>query len=107
MRYEAGRDQAPRTPQSGPEPDEAIRKVVTRLSRPHASGGAVIERAAIVAEGADATAIIRWILAHAGQPETTVPTAPTRGLHGARLSGGAGTESGPPRRYVLPVGALT
>ena len=36
------------------EPDEAIRAVVTRLSRPHASGGAVIERAAILAEGADA-----------------------------------------------------
>ena len=66
----------------------------------------MIERAAIVAEGADATAIIRWILAHAGEPEATVPTAPARGLHGARPSGGAGTDGGPPRRYVLPVGAL-
>jgi hypothetical protein len=107
VRYETGSDQASTTRRSGPELDEAIRRVVTRLARPHASGGDVIERAAIVAEGADATAIIRWILAHAGQPETTVPTAPTRGLHGARLSGGAGTEGGPPRRYVLPVGALS
>jgi hypothetical protein len=94
-------------PESRPEPDEAIRAVVTRLSRPHASGGDVIERAAIVAEGADATAIIRWILAHAGQPETSVPRASSGGLHGARLSRGAGAEGGPPSRYVLPVGALT
>jgi hypothetical protein len=107
VRSEAGSDQASKTPQSGPELDEAIRAVVTRLARPHASGGDVIERAAIVAEGADATAIIRWILAHAGEPEPTGPTASPRGLHGARLSGGAGAEGGPPRRYVLPVGALT
>jgi hypothetical protein len=87
--------------------DDAIRAVVKRLSRPHASGGQVIERAAIVAEGADATAIVAWILAHAGHPEAIVPRAPTRGLHGARLSGGSGAESAVPRRYVLPVGALT
>jgi hypothetical protein len=93
-------------PEHGPEPDEAIRAIVTRLSRPHASGGEVIERAAIVAEGADATAIVRWILAHAGQPETAGPERPTRGLHGARMTGGSGSGDGPPRRYVLPAGAL-
>jgi hypothetical protein len=91
----------------GPEPDDAIRAVVTRLSRPHASGGDVIERAAIVAEGADATAIVTWITAHGGQPEAVVPRASTRGLHGARLSGVPVAESANPRRYVLPVGALT
>ena len=63
-RYDGGAGVMP--PEHGPEPDEAIRAIVTRLSRPHASGGDVIERAAIVAEGADATAIVQWILAHAG-----------------------------------------
>ena len=86
--------------------DDAIRAVVKRLSRPHASGGVVIERAAIVAEGADSMAIIKWILAHAGTPEATVAATPTGGLHGARKSGGAAMAGGPPRRYVLPVGAV-
>ena len=90
-----------------PEHDDAIRAIVTRLSRPNASGGAVIERAAILAEGADATAIVTWIMGHAGQPEAAAPRASARGLHGARLGGGSGAESGVPRRYVLPVGALT
>ena len=72
------------------EPDDAVRAVVKRLSRPCASGGAVIERAAILAEGADATAIVEWIIAHAGQPEAAVPRASTRGIHGTRASGGPG-----------------
>jgi hypothetical protein len=100
-------DEVSATPGIGPEPDAAIRAVVTRLSRPHASGGDVIERAAILAEGADAAAIVDWILAHAGQPEAPAREAAARGLHGGRLSGGAGAEGAPPRRYVLPVGALT
>jgi hypothetical protein len=107
MSFEAGSLPGSNPPDERPEPDEAIRAIVTRLSRPHPSGGAVIERAAIVAEGADATAIVRWILAHAGQPETSTPRATAGGLHGARLSGGAGAEGGPPRRYILPAGALT
>ena len=89
------------------ERDDAIREVVTRLSRPHASGGDVIERAAIVAEGADAAAIVAWILANSGRPEETPARAPARGLHAARLSSGAGTAGDTPRRYVLPEGALT
>jgi hypothetical protein len=84
-----------------PELDDAIRAVVLRLSRPHASGGSVIERAAILAEGADATAIVAWIIAHAGEPESVVPPTSTRGLHGGGLRA-----SDAPRRYVLPVGAL-
>jgi hypothetical protein len=67
----------------------------------------VIEHAAILAEGAEATAIVRWIIAHEGQPEAAVHRAPTRGLHGARLSGGPGAPSDRARRYVLPAGALT
>jgi hypothetical protein len=94
-------------PADAPEADDGIRAIVTRLSRPHASGGDVIERAAILAEGADANAIVDWILAHAGQPEATAPPASTRGLHGPRLSEGRGAEGGIPRRYILPVGALT
>jgi hypothetical protein len=86
--------------------DDAIRAVVKRLSRPHASGGVVIERAAIVAEGADSMEIITWILAHAGKPEAVAVATTTGGLHGARKSGAAATAGGPPRRYVLPVGAL-
>jgi hypothetical protein len=90
-----------------PEPDDGIRAIVTRLSRPHASGGDVIERAAILAAGADATAIVDWITAHDGQPEVTVPPAASRGLHGARSSDPLGADGGIPRRYVLPVGALS
>jgi len=82
--------------------DDAIRALVRRLARPHASGGVVIERAAIVSQGADATAIVEWIMAHAGQPEAAAPVAESRGLHGARLS----SSSAIPRRYVLPVDAL-
>jgi hypothetical protein len=88
------------------EPDDAFRAVVVRLSRPHASGGDVIERAAILAEGGDAAAIVAWIIAHAGEAEATVPRAPSRGLHGARLAGDPGATRDIPRRYVLPVGAL-
>jgi hypothetical protein len=87
------------------ELDDAIRAVVVRLSRPHASGGDVIERAAILAEGADAAAIVAWIIAHAGEAEATAPRASSGGLHGARMSHGSGA-SVSPRRYVLPVGAL-
>jgi hypothetical protein len=87
-----------------PAADDAIRALVRRLSRPHASGGLVIERAAIVSQGADATAIVAWILAHAGQAEAAAPVAPSRGLHGARHSGGS---SATPRRYVLPVDAVS
>jgi len=85
--------------------DATIRAVVTRLSRPQPSGGTVIERAAILAEGSDAEAIIKWILSHSGRPEAITPPAPARGLHGSRLHGG-GVEQHPPR-YVLPAGVLT
>ena len=84
--------------------DEAIRALVTRLARPHSSGGEVIERAAILAEGADFTAVIGWIIAHAGKPEAAVAT-PSRGLHGTRLDGGGADSE--PRRFVLPPGELT
>ena len=86
--------------------DAEISALVTRLARPHASGGVVIERAAILAEGADFSAVMEWIIAHGGKPETTLSAAPRRGLHGLRLNDSSGTESRPPLRFVLPAGAL-
>ena len=59
--------------------DKAIRDVVTRLARRHESGGTVIERAAIVAEGAESQSIVAWIVAHDGQPEFSALARPSRG----------------------------
>jgi hypothetical protein len=85
--------------------DEAIRTLVTRLSRPHPSGGKVIERAAILAEGADSSAVLTWITAHAGEPEEPAPGPSGRpGLYSARLDEG---DRRPPLRYVLPQGVLS
>ena len=85
--------------------DDAIRALVIRLSRRHRSGGKVIERAAILADGADADAVVGWIVAHAGQPEVNATTPVSRGLHGARLAPTGGAARAP-ARYVLPAGAL-
>ena len=85
--------------------EDAIRDLVKRLARPHPSGGTVIERAAIFAEGSDSEVVIAWIMDHAGQPEAEVATTRAGGLHGSRLSGG-GAGTGAPRRFVLPAGAL-
>ncbi len=82
--------------------DDAIRVLVTSLSRPHRSGGDVIERAAILASGAQSTEVVRWIVAHDGQPEEAVAAASAGGLHGSRMT----SESRPPLRYVLPAGTL-
>ena len=85
--------------------DEAIRALIVRLSRRHPSGGRVVERAALLAEGADFAAVARWIDAHDGKPETVVRAAP-RGLHGVRPSGDAGAADQAPLRFVLPAGSL-
>jgi hypothetical protein len=86
--------------------DDEIRSVVKRLARPAAGGGATIERAAIVAEGADFEAVMAWIMAHGGEPEAEAATSPRHGLHGARLHAGGGSRSRAPARFVLPPGAL-
>ena len=86
--------------------DDEIRALLSRLSRRHASGGTVIERAAIVAEGADSAEVVEWILEHAGEPEAAAETSAKQGLHSARLSGSIGTAPRAPARYVLPAGAL-
>lgn len=87
--------------------DEAILALVTRLARPHSSGGKVIERAAILAEGADFRAVLAWITSHEGLPEVAPASPASRGLHGGRLSRGSEAPSRPPRRFVLPAGSLT
>lgn len=86
--------------------DDAIRAVVTRLARPHASGGMVVERAALLAEGADFTAVMAWITAHGGEPEAAraAPVAP--GLHGARPTASSQPGGERARRFVFPPGAL-
>jgi hypothetical protein len=85
--------------------DPEIKALVARLSRPHPSGGVVIERAAIMASGADSGAVMDWILAHSGTPDTTVQTARNHGLHGPRPSD-ATSASQKPTRFVLPAGTL-
>jgi hypothetical protein len=93
--------------QASERSDDAIRDLVSRLARPHSSGGKVVERAALLAEGADFFAVMAWITAHGGTPETMQAAAPRAGLHSARLSAGDQTASETARRFVLPPGTLT
>ncbi len=85
--------------------DDAILAVVTRLARPDRNGGQVIERAAILAVGADSAAIEAWIVAHDGKPESAIATSRGGGLHGHRMTAPAGPQRAP-RRFVLPAGVL-
>ena len=85
--------------------DDAIVTLLRRLARPAASGDRVIERAAVLAAGADFAAVVRWIETHGGRAEDRVPLAPRGGLHGAQ-SGGHGPESTVPRRFLIPATAL-
>jgi hypothetical protein len=86
--------------------DDAIRSLLTRLARAHPAGGTVIERAAVVAAGADSEAVMAWILAHGGKAEAAVETSTRHGLHGSRLHSSGGSEPRAPSRFVLPAGAL-
>ena len=82
--------------------EAAIRVLVKRLARPHPSGGTVIERAAIMAEGAGSAEVMTWIIAHGAVPEAAVERTSTRqGLHGVSDSAPRTTS-----RFVLPRGAL-
>jgi hypothetical protein len=86
--------------------DDAIRSLVTRLARAHPSGGTVIERAAIVAEGTGSDEVMAWIASHGGRPEAAVQTSARHGLHGSRLHDSGGSEPRAASRFVLPPGAL-
>lgn len=87
--------------------DDPILALVKRLARPHASGGAVIERAALLADGADFASVMAWIADHDGQPEASVAAGSTHGLHGSRLKNTGTEQRTTPLRYVLPAGTLT
>jgi len=87
--------------------DDAIRIIVTRLARAHPSGGTVIERAAIVAEGTGSNDVMTWILAHGATPEVVVSKpSGRRGLHGSNDDAVSAAEARSPSRFVLPAGAL-
>ncbi len=81
--------------------DEEIRTVIARLARPHASGGVVVGRAALLAEGLEFAAIREWIIDHGGTPEASTVVAvesgrPPRGrpvLERGLAGGGAGAAS--------------
>ena len=97
---------APEPAASEPVGEDSIRKTVARLARPHSSGGHVVERAAILAEGSSFTTILDWIVEHGGEPEAQAEAA-SQGLHGARLNQGGGSVSPTTLRFVLPAGVLT
>lgn len=84
--------------------EDGLRTLVTRLARPHRSGGQVIERAALLASGADFTAAVAWIEAHGGIAELRAAAKPRGGLHSARLAAVPGDQT--PLRCVLPAGTL-
>lgn len=86
--------------------DDGIRAVLTRLSRRHPSGGVVVERAAVMAEGENSAAILSWIVDHDGRPEAVTPAKASGGLHSRQLHETGGLGSRPPRRFVLPPEAL-
>jgi hypothetical protein len=94
------------SPDGEPASAEEIRALVARLSRPRPGGGRVIERAAIMAEGANSAAILDWIMAGAWSPEDAVADAADRGgsgVHGMRRDTEA-LRARAPRRYVSPPG---
>jgi hypothetical protein len=87
-------------------PADATRAVVKRLARPHASGGVVIERSVILAEGASTAAILSWISDHGGVADSTVAATRSGGLHGSRANVGTAQNAGAARRFVLPASAF-
>jgi hypothetical protein len=87
-------------------PTDATRALVKRLARPHVSGGMVIERSVILAEGDATAAILTWISDHGGVADSTVAPSRSSGLHGARANVGAEQKAGAARRFVLPARAF-
>jgi hypothetical protein len=89
--------------------DEDISTLVARLSRRHRSGGRVIERAAIMAEGGNSAAILQWLADNGWEPEADAPVPSDRGglgLHGMRREAERGrAQAQAPRRYISPAPA--
>ncbi len=67
----------------------------------------MVERAAILAEGADFNEVLAWIDAHGGRPEWAAAPVSGGGLHGNRMQGGSVPARGVALRYVLPPKALS
>lgn len=86
--------------------DDAIRKLLHRLARAHPSGGTVVERAAVVAEGSGSDAVIKWMVAHGAEAEATPPPKARHGLHEAGWRAIDAAQPSAPSRYILPAGAL-
>ena len=86
--------------------EDAIRKLLQRLARAHPSGGTVIERAAIVAEGTGSDSVLEWMLAHGAQAEVTPPPTARHGLHETGWRALDAAKPSAPSRYILPAGAL-
>ena len=98
--------QVPDQPVRREAEDQRIKQLVTRLARPHPSGGLVIERAAILADGGDFSAVMDWITAHAGTADVAAAAPAGRGLHGSRLHGSTTSAPAKPLRFLLPAGAV-
>ena len=86
--------------------DDAIRTLLNRLARTHPSGGTVIERAAIVAEGGRSDQVLSWMLAHGAEPEAPVAKTVRHGVHELDRRDGATAAPTTPARYIMPPGAL-
>ena len=86
--------------------DEEIRALLSRLARRHPSGGTVIERVAIVAEGADSAEVVAWILDHGASPRRPPASHPRAAFTARGSASRSDPTPRPPARYVLPAGAL-
>jgi hypothetical protein len=76
------------------------------MARRHPSGRRVIERAAILAEGADCTAVVAWIIANRGEPVPPLPAMQhSYTVHGSTVRSQRDPRA--PVRYVLPADAFT
>ncbi len=85
--------------------DGDMRALIAGLARPHRSGGHVVERASLLASGADFGAAIEWIAEHGGTPEALSIATRGSGLHGGRFAVRPADKH--PQRYVLPAEALS
>jgi hypothetical protein len=81
--------------------DDATRAEVRRAARPDRSGGWLVERATLLAGGAEFGAAVAWIEAHGGVPELPATPRLQRGLHSPRAAEGPA-----PLRFLLPADAL-
>ncbi len=93
-------------PSDGTQPSDEIGALVRRLARPHPSGGMVIERSVIIAEGSRSKAILGWVDDHDGVADATVAGSRSAGLHGRTDVISPNAQAAPARRYVLPARAF-